>query len=206
MRRVTILIFLFQILLWSAHGQNLRYEIVKGDKIIGSLDAKKIVDKDRVTYTLKNRVEFKVLFSFSVQYDLEETFSNGILISGKGKNSLNDASQKETSIEKNETGYLLFLDGTPNHLNDKKIEYSVSRIYHEEPFDGKAVFSEYFGYYLHIEKIGENRYLLRSPDGENEYTYSQGYCTEVKVSRDFATFYIRMDDTTLAQLNEKSTK
>jgi len=204
--RVAFLIFLLQTLHWSAHGQNLRYDIVKGDKVIGSLDAKKIVDEDRVTYTLKNRVEFKVLFSFSVQYDLEETFANGVLIRGKGKNSLNDASQKETSIDKNETGYRLILDGTPNHLSEKEIEYSVSRIYHEEPFDGKAVFSEYFGYYLHIEEIGDHRYLLRSPDGENEYTYNRGYCTEVKVSRDFATFYIRMDDTTLAMLNKKSAK
>jgi len=202
LRRAAILLFLTLSTSVLAFGQNLKYEIVKGDKVIGSLDAIRTVDKEKVIYTLKNRVEFKVLFSFIVQYDLKETFINGILIIGQGKNSLNEASQKETSILKNEKGYLLNLDGTPNQLEDKAINYSVSRIYHEEPHDGKSIYSQYFGRDLHIEKIGDQKYVLTSPDGENEYTYSRGYCTEVKVSRDFATFYIRMDATTLAMVTK----
>jgi hypothetical protein len=202
LRRAAILLFLTLSTSGLILGQSLKYEIVKGDKVIGSLDAIRTVDKEKVIFTLKNRVEFKVLFSFIVQYDLKETFINGILISGQGKNSLNEASQKETSILKNENGYLLSLDGTPNQLEDKAINYSVSRIYHEEPYDGKSIYSQYFGRDLHIEKIGDQKYVLTSPDGENEYTYSGGYCTEVKVSRDFATFYIRMDATTLAMVTK----
>lgn len=198
---MTPLIFLL-LSYWSATGQNLSYEIIRNDKIIGSLVVKKNVTSEKVVFTLRNSVEFKVLFTLSIQYDLEEAFINDVLVSGKGSNSLNGSIQKQTTIAKDNQGYALDLDGTPNRLEDKEIKYSVSRVYHEEPYESKPIFSEYFGRYLFIEKIADQKYVLKSPDGENVYSYKGGYCSEVKVTRDFATFYIRMDATTLAMLSK----
>ena len=48
------------------------------------------------------------------------------------------------------------------------------------------------GQYLTFEEVDDHVYKMESPDGTNVYTYMNGICTEVKVSRDFAKFYFRM--------------
>ncbi len=175
-----------------AFGQNLYYEIVKGNSTVGSLEVIQKTKDNQVTYSIKNLVEIRVLMTFSVEYILHETFTDGILTSGKGHNTLNGISQKETSISYVDGKYHLIIDGVEGHNETQPIRESMARIYHEELVDGKKLYSQYFGQYLTTKKIGEHKYALYSPDGENIYTYTDGYCSEVKVTRDFATFYIRM--------------
>ncbi|MEO9476436.1 MAG: DUF6134 family protein [Cyclobacteriaceae bacterium] len=201
MKRLTLSLFVLFII-WSAHGQNLSYEIVRGDNKIGSLEIKHHVEDSIEKIHMHNSVSFRIIFSFNVDYELKETFVNGVLTYGDGYNTLNGASQKETNIKLKEDGYHLKIDGVEAYNEKKPITNSMSKIYHEELHDGKKVYSQYFGLYLEAEKEGEHKYSIVSPDGENIYKYQYGYCTEVKVIRDFATFYIRMTDATLESIKE----
>ncbi|MFT6867690.1 MAG: hypothetical protein ACJA08_002534 [Cyclobacteriaceae bacterium] len=191
MERVFVLLA-FILATWSSNGQNLYYEYIRGDHKIGSLEATRTVEDSLETFTLRNLVEFRVIFSFTVEYALTETFKNGALISGEGFNTMNGVSQRETHIRLKEEGYHLKIDGVEAHNEKKSIVESMSRIYYEELYDGKEVYSQYFGLYLTAEQTGDHKYVIESADGENVYKYEYGYCTEVKVVRDFATFYIRM--------------
>jgi len=173
---------------------------VRGDNKIGSLDIKHHVEDSIENIHMHNSVSFRIIFSFTVDYELKETFVNGVLTYGDGYNTLNGASQKETKIKLKEDGYHLKIDGVEGHNEKKPIINSMSKIYHEELYDGKKVFSQYFGRYLEAKTEGEHKYSIESPDGENIYRYNHGYCTEVKVIRDFATFYIRMTDETLEKI------
>lgn len=191
LKRLAIILMLF-IIAWSSKGQDLHYEYLRNDHRIGSLEIKHLVNDGLESFTIHNKVAFKIIFSFNVEYKLQETFIDGVLSFGEGFNTLNGVSQKETVIKLKDDGYHLKIDGIEAHNEKSPIRESMSRIYHEELQNGKKVYSQYFGMYLIAEKIGENKYSLKSPDGENIYQYSDGYCVEVKVIRDFATFYIKM--------------
>lgn len=183
-------------------SQNLKYDIVRGETKIGYLDVTHRKDGDRETFTIKNFVELKVVFTFSVEYLLTEDFIGGVLHSGKGSNSMNGNLDKETTLTTTPKGYSLIMDGIAASAESKPITASVSQVYHHEPFHNKPIYSQYFGQYLYAEKIGDHQYRVVSPDGENIYTYEYGYCKEVKVSRDFATFYIRISPETSAMIRK----
>jgi hypothetical protein len=194
----TISFFIF--LLSSAVGQNLYYEIVRGESQIGVLEVLHERTDSLETYRMRNLVEFKILFTFSVEYVLTESFADGVLVSGEGFNTLNGSSQRVTRIKLARDGYHLIIDGVEGHNEKSPIKASMAKIYHEELHHGKKLYSQYFGCYLTAEKVGDHKYIVRSPDGENVYEYKDGYCAEVKVIRDFATFYIRMKPETLASI------
>ena len=155
---------------------------------MGVTSVERIQTNGLVTYHLNTQTEFRIIFKFEVEYDLEESFRNGILQTGTSFNTLNGSDQKSTKLTKKTSLYELIIDGITTKVDEPEIKESVSEVYFEEPYHNKQVFSAYFGRYLSFEKIGEHTYKLVSPDGTNEYTYENGICTRVKVSRDFATF------------------
>jgi hypothetical protein len=200
---------LFYILLlttcfFTLRGQLLQYEVVRGDKSLGLMKAQRYWEGKEVHYHIQSDVEFKILFTFSVSYEQKEIFLNDTLIGGSGYNKLNGSTQKETNLRKDKNYYRIAFDGIDNRLHEDAIIQSMSQIHFKEPDDGASYFSQHFGQFVTFKKIGEHRYLMVSPDGENEYTYENGYCTEIKVVRDYATFYFKMKPETLARVKNKS--
>lgn len=171
-----------------ATAQRLEYDVIRNDESMGTTLVNRTNANGKVTYLLNTQTEFRVIFKFEVEYELEESFQNGVLTSGRAFNTLNGSTQKKTELAKKAGLYSLIIDGIHTEIHEKEITNSVSELYFEEPYDGKEVFSAYFGRYLTFDKIGEHVYKLVSPDGTNEYTYENGICVNVKVSRDFATF------------------
>lgn len=203
--RITTLTFFGMLFHSSLTGQILHYEVVKGGKSIGTVEVSRTVSDGLEIYRLKNVVEFKMIFTFTVEYALKETFKNDMLWAGEGYNSLNGSIQKETKIEFKDGQYHLLIDGIKGYVEeDDTIRYSVSQVYHVEPEPGQEVYSEYFGRYLQFVKIGDHKYSLESPDGENQYTYEYGYCTRIDVSRDYASFSIEMKPESLAAVRKNS--
>lgn len=190
----------------SLYGQRLHYDVVRNGSSMGSTIVERTVSGDRVSYHLNTSTTFRILISFDVEYDLEEVFENGHLVEGTSFNTLNGSLQKETRISQKNGAYELVIDGIRTIVSDPAITESVSEIYFEEPYDGKKVYSTYFARYLSFVKIGVHQYSLTSPDGVNEYTYENGICTEVKISRDFATFSQVLKPDMLADVRSKKIK
>jgi len=172
----------------SVYGQSLTYEVIRGDKSIGQSVVKRVIDEEETKYHLNTQTEFRIIFLIEVEYELEETFVNGCLISGSGFNTLNGSIQKKTRQSQLQGKYELLIDGIHTTIEEDSIFESVSEIYFEEPYDGKLVFSAYFGRFLSLKKVGQHQYSLTSPDGTNTYQYENGICTRVDISRDFANF------------------
>lgn len=178
-------IFLVTSSLW---GQSLIYDVIRNGESMGVTKVNRRVQNDIISYELITQTEFRILFKFEVEYELEESFQGSVLTTGSGFNTLNGSRQKTTKLNKKDRFYELIIDGIHTKIDEVEIRDSVSEVYFEEPYHNKEVFSAYFGRYLTFEKMGEHKYKLTSPDGVNEYTYENGICTYVKVSRDFATF------------------
>ncbi|MFY0689037.1 MAG: hypothetical protein JXQ90_17840 [Cyclobacteriaceae bacterium] len=187
----------------TATGQILRYEVVKGDKIIGEMNVSRTFSGNHEEIELRSDVNYKLLMSFHIQYSLNEYFYNGILQNGKGHNSINGSIQKEYHIDKNPSGYRIFFSEIPTDLNYESIKYTVAKLYFIEPIDGQIIFSQHFGRYLEFEEVRNHEFRMVSPDGTNYYTFENGICTQVKVSRDFGTIYFKMKPESYAIVKNK---
>ncbi len=184
-------------------GQVLHYDIIKGSKVIGSLEAAQSYSGRSSTISIRSFVEYRLLISFSVDFQLNETFNQGILISGDANNTLNGVTQKESTIKRNGEGYVLMIGGNPNEISES-IDYSVAEVYFREPKNEMKAFSQHFGRFLPFEKVDANTYRLDSPDGENLYTYNNGVCVKVEIARDFGRLVFKMKPETYARVKERA--
>lgn len=187
------------ILSFSTKGQLLHYDVVKGSKKLGDMSVERLMYGDEVEYQIESKVVFKILFSFTIDYESSSLYKDNQLVRESTISKLNGSTQKSSALIKNTEGYSLTLNDVTSY-QDGPITYSVASIYFVEPEPNQKVYSPQFGEYLVFEKISEHQYKMESPDGTNIYTYMNGICTEVKVSRDFAKFYFRMTPETLYAL------
>lgn len=206
MLRTASLLIVYFLGILSALSQTLRYDVVRGGSIMGTTKVSRISTGSETLYHLNTQTEFRILLSFEVEYDLKETFENGVLQHGTSFNTLNGSTQKETTIRKENAGYRLTINGIPSTVSESAITESVSEIYFEEPYDNKKVYSAYFARYLYFDQTGEHEYSLTSPDGTNIYVYENGICVEVKISRDFASFSQVLQPEVLAEVRSKKIK
>ena len=179
----------------SALGQQvetLNYDIVKGGKNIGYLVVSQSIFDDSTVYNIESHVEIRFLFSFAVHFKSREVSFEGVLDHGKAKSTLNGNVQKESEVWMDQNDLKVILNGSLYDFGERKADYFVSELYFKEPGKSREVFSQQFAQGLTLEKTGAHRYTLYSPDGNNYYEYESNRIKEVKVSRDFATFYFRL--------------
>ncbi|MBU2915635.1 MULTISPECIES: DUF6134 family protein [Reichenbachiella] len=176
----------------TVRGQVLHYEIVKGGDVIGEMVAKKEISGKQMVYSISSVTNFRMLVKLRVDYNLTETYEGGVLKSGHAISTLNGAVQKESKVERRANNYHIERGSDYVTYPAAEIRYSIPEIYFTEPVAQTKVFSQVFGDDLIIERLGNHQYQLDSEDGRNTYTYTRGVCSEVKVSRSYATFYIRL--------------
>lgn len=167
------------------------------------MTVERIQKENAVKYEIKSEVTFRILFSFTVDYESSSEYKHGKLIKEYTHNELNGSTQKESTIWFDGEKYTLDLNGSRSTFKGP-IKYSVATIYFQEPKDGQKVYSPQFGDYLTFNEVGNHQYELESPDGMNLYSYRNGLCTEVKVSRDFAKFYFKMTPESLKKVEDKN--
>lgn len=187
-------------------GQKLVYDVVRSGSSMGTTVVERKVAGDAITYYLNTKTEFRVLFSFEVEYELVEVFQNLILQRGSSFNTLNGSMQRKTELKRIPHQYELVVDGIKTAVSETEIRDSVSEVYFEEPYNGKKVYSAYFARWLQFTEVAPHQYSLVSPDGTNVYTYVNGICTEVKISRDFATFSQVLKPELVAAVKQKQIK
>lgn len=197
-----LIILIFAIVSQAALGQTLNYEVIKGSKKLGDMTVKRKLSQNEVKYEINSQVTFRILFSFTVDYESTSEYKYGQLIKEYTHNQLNGSTQKKSTIWFDGEKYTLDLDGIRTTLKDP-IEYSVATVYFEEPEDKQKVYSPQFGLYMTFNRIAEHVYELESPDGLNVYTYTNGICTEVQVNRDFAKFAFVMTSESLIAVKSK---
>jgi len=199
MSKLSAILLFFFFAASSASGQMLKYDVVKGNKTLGKMTVERQSYNNEVEYHIKSKVVFRILFSFTVDFECTALYRDNILESESTVNKLNGSSQKASELVRDGDNYFHTLNDLTT-TEKGPIDYTIAAIYFQEPYSGQNVYSPQFGQYLKFEEIGDHVYKMESPDGTNLYTYMNGICTEVKVSRDFATFYFRMAPETLYAL------
>lgn len=175
-----------------AQTESLHYDLVRSGDEIGEMICTKENSGENLKYTIKSTTNFRMIVKLTVDYELNEYYESGILQKGHAISTLNGVTQKESKVKKRTSDYEVETESDIVHFHDEAITYSIPEIYFKEPVGQDKIFSQVFATYLNIEKVDEHSYLLESEDGDNVYTYENGICTEVKVSRSYATFYIKL--------------
>lgn len=192
-------IFPIVILTLCAHlgvdAQKLYYDVVKGNKTLGSMVVERSKLGSETVFKVDSKVDYRLLLSFKIDYQAEERFVNGILTDGSAINTLNGKVQKHSVVKWDGDQYVINLNGELTHFNNNGIVFSIPHLYYNEPVNQQRVFSQQFGAFVPMYEDEPKVYVLDSPDGKNYYTYNaEGICEEVKVSRTYATFYFRLKE------------
>ena len=177
----------------EAVGQQLRYDVVKGDKVIGQLYSNRRRDADEVYYLMESSVTFRVIFEIQIDYFLECSFQDGKLVKSVTRNLVNDDVRNQSQVQRSGNQYEIVCDDNTWMLNHPGIEHNMASIYYEEPRQVTKVFSERYGEFLSLRNLRTGLYEMTLPDGQvNLYKYEEGVCTEVTVQNRLATVYFRL--------------
>lgn len=169
------------------------YDIFKGDKSIGTVQAEKITLSDgSQRYLLESEVAFSFLGRHTLRYTFNTHYQKGLLTFAEAKNLLNQKLRDSSRVQWDGHRYLINTDGSQSVLENTPISYSVSSMYYLEPDGVSQAFSERFAQFCPIRKLAPGKYELTMPDGrKNIYYYEKGVCQRVEVSMMLADLVIK---------------
>ncbi|MGA0559929.1 DUF6134 family protein [Larkinella sp. VNQ87] len=75
--------------------------------------------------------------------------------------------------------------------DSQPIEFTISRLYFEEPVGLNRVFAEYFGNYASVEPTKKGSYRVRIDDREDEYFYEKGQLVRIVKKNPIKNYTIR---------------
>ncbi len=206
-RSIVLVVILSLSAYLTVDAQKLYYDVVKGNKTLGSMVVERSKVGSETVFSVESSVEYRLLLSFKIEYESKERFVNGILADGSAVNTLNGKVQKQSVVKWDGGKYVINLNGELSQINEKGIGFSIPHLYYNEPVNQRQVFSQQFAGYVPMYEDKAKVYVLDSPDGKNYYTYNaEGICEEVKVSRTYATFYFRLKEKVDDRKGEKGKK
>ena len=143
------------------NAQEVKYDLISKNKVIGSLTATKTKTEKGYTYKVKSKVKYLYIYSYS--YQLESEFENGHLIKNSLKTYLSGKESSSSSVRRVSNHYEISNDGKKTIFNGK-ITYSEALIYFTEPLSKTNLFSEFLGMEKPIKKIKPGSYKLTNPE------------------------------------------
>ncbi len=159
-------------------GQKQEYKLLVYGEDVGVLIAEhKQLNDNTDLYSVKSSGKVKIVFSISSKYYSYSKYKDNLLILSKSvlyKNhnlvdtvyvkKINDKYYKESSLKSNTSQIL------------GNIKYSANMLYFIEPEGVKKVFSEKKGYFVDVEKVKPNEYILidHKMNTKNKYFYKNG--------------------------------
>ncbi len=186
---------LLRFLIRPGISQEMMYTTSWKNDSIGYLKAEREQVQDSEYYNINSITEFRVLFSFSLNYQYENEYRNGKLYSASANNSLNQKDRDQSSIIWQNNHYVLSVNDKTEKLKDQDIWFTVSKLYYYEPIEVNTIFSERFGKFLTLEKLEQGKYVLTKPDGrKNIYYYDKGICRKVIVDNPIISIHFTLMD------------
>ena len=186
----------------NAFAQNkLEYDILFHGIKVGKLTAsKEQPNNSNINYELNSHAKFKMFLSYSVAYDLYTNYENGILNSSKLHNKVNGKEKSRVEIKRDQEKHYFIssLDEKIHELRPKhseqQFDFSISKLYFQEPINKSFVFSEKYGIFLKIINLGNRKYKIVLPDNSNSvYHFNiNGVCESVDMNRGISSFKVKL--------------
>ena len=166
--------------------ENLRFDIIKKEKVLGFIDIKKITEDQTTTFKIKSEVNAKVLVNFKASSEETYIYNTDTLVYSAIYRTVNKRVQVDQSIKLNNGKY---------HLTDKKrtelldleaIKCNLVRLFFDEPVNVKSVYCDKLNTYVRIIRMSPDIYKVVFPNKSyNLFYYQDGKCKLIEAVGSF---------------------
>ncbi|HYC39794.1 MAG TPA: DUF6134 family protein [Chitinophagaceae bacterium] len=190
---ILLVLFLLLGIATSAQTRRHKYEISRGDRVIGTMLFSETKSGGVTRLNLVSEVNTGFILPITGEGKEEAVYQNGLLVKSaimrrqNGKEKMN----KHMTID---SGRYLVRSGESQTIHTcYPISYNMLALYAKEPVTVSEVFSDRFGRMIPIRRAGQHRYKIELPDGSyNYYSYVNGVLEKVEVHQRLYTATIQI--------------
>lgn len=192
--RRACLALLFPLLATSATlAQSDIFQILHGNKVLGRIDAQRIVKGDRVSYSMISLSNFNLVWDQQVRTVARTTYVGGqvadCLTTVHVNEDLRDSSVLSTVAGR---GLYVVHPRTVYSADLPENPWTTARMYYEEPVGQDSIFVESELKECAVVRIAPGEYILKLPNREkNHYVYRNGRLYEIRVDRGWLELVFR---------------
>jgi hypothetical protein len=178
-----ILIFLITATGTFSQEKKLSYAVKRNGSEVGTVQFTQNTSGNRTTLKMESEVKTRFIFLFTAKAKEETIYDSGIMTWSSIYRKMNGNIKADKKIKAIGNSYTVYNDDKTEKLNNYPIRYNMLSLYTNEPVSFSTVFSDNFQQLLTIQTINPHHYKIKFPDGNsNEYFYTNGMCTKVKIS------------------------
>lgn len=187
-----LVVFLFLAL--TIQAQQSRFDIWKGNDIVGSILAKRVIDGDRTQYLMTSFSAFDIVWKQEVRSLVSTEYRNGemanchshVKVNGNVRDSSHYAAKGEEAS--------CYVHPDERFLHEGRVEWTTARMYFEEPVGQRSIFVESVLKHCPLTHLGNGQYRLLLPDDKvNLYDYRDGRLEEIHVDRSLVDLVFKRD-------------
>lgn len=182
------------LLLLGTSAQDHRFDIWKGNAVVGSILVKRKVDGDRTHYVMSSFSEFDLLWKQQVRSLVSTEYLNGGMSKAYAHVKVNGTVRDSSHFHLEQDTATCYVHPDDHFVHEGRVEWTTARMYYEEPVGQPLIFVESVLRNCRLQGTGPGTYRLHLPDGKvNNYTYRNGRLEEVHVDRTFFELVFRRD-------------
>jgi len=157
------------------------FQIIKNNKVIGSIDMKMRVSGDSIIYISESQINAKMILTFKIIGKEISVFKSGVLVYSSVYRKLNNKVKVDHNIALLGSNYNLCQNNKTELLDIKKIEKNLISLYFKEPKGIISIFCDNQKEMIQIRSLGGGTYKVEiSKDKYNIFHYVDGKCVKVE--------------------------
>ncbi|MCG7857153.1 hypothetical protein MD537_09245 [Flavihumibacter sediminis] len=181
-RHLILLLLLFLSFTVTMQGQRIQrtYQALHNGKEVGEMVFTQEASNNTVNYNLVSSIAATMLFRITVQSNEEASFENESLVQSSIHRKVNGQVKLNHAISRQKDGYFLQKKSSAEKLNLSEISFNILKLYAQEPFRIREVFSDTYSRMISISQVAADCYAIRLPNGTTcRYYYKDGICTRM---------------------------
>jgi len=157
------------------------FQIVKNQKVIGTINIVKKIHGDSVIYDSESQIKVQLLLKFEIVGKEKSVFENGVLVYSSVYRKLNNKIKVNHVIAREGGSYNLNDNNKTEVLDISSIEQNLITLYFKEPKDITSIFCDNQKEMIQIKSLGQGKYKVEISKGKyNIFHYEDGKCVEVE--------------------------
>lgn len=157
------------------------FQIVKNDKIIGTINMVMKISGDSIIYNSESQINVNLLLKFEITGKEKSVFENGVLVYSSVYRKLNNKVKANHVIARQGSHYRLNHDNKTEVLDINSIEQNLITLYFKEPKNITSIFCDNQKEMIQIKCLGQGTYKVEISKGKyNIFHYKDGKCVEVE--------------------------
>jgi hypothetical protein len=154
---------------------DLLFEVVFKDKVVGTLNAERRSEGNKVIYTNLSQVEVNLVKRIEMVYETQVVYEDSVMVSAQVITSVNGKVRKTMETKREGNGYKFYKNGRCTGCVEGPIRYSAIMMLFDEPGNVEETYSEEAGCFFRIETKGGSCYSKVNGRGKkSSYHYSHG--------------------------------